>query len=87
MTAIAIQPNGQVIAGGYFTSVETTVSTTLTVRNQIARFNADGTLDANFAPVLNGTPFVITLRFPAGRSCSAAPSTPSRTPDPAPSLP
>ncbi len=47
VTAIAIQPNGQVIAGGYFTSVETTVSTTLTVRNQIARFNADGTLDAN----------------------------------------
>jgi uncharacterized delta-60 repeat protein len=61
VTCLAIQPNGQIIAGGYFTSVETTVSTTLTVRSQLARFNADGTLDTNFAPVLNGTPFVITL--------------------------
>jgi uncharacterized delta-60 repeat protein len=61
VTAIAIQSNGDVVVGGYFTSVETTVSTTLTVRSQIARFNSDGTLDTNFAPVLNGTPFVISI--------------------------
>jgi len=39
---IAIQPDGRIIIGGYFTSYNGTA------RNRIARLNADGTLDGSF---------------------------------------
>jgi len=44
-TSVALQPGGQVLIGGYFTTVNG-VS-----RNRIARLNADGSLDTSF---LNG---------------------------------
>jgi uncharacterized delta-60 repeat protein len=40
--AIAVQPNGKVIIGGSFTRVNGVL------RNNLARFNADGSLDMNF---------------------------------------
>jgi uncharacterized delta-60 repeat protein len=42
--AVAVQPNGKVLIGGYFTSVDGTG------RNRIARLNADGSLDTTFDP-------------------------------------
>jgi uncharacterized delta-60 repeat protein len=47
--AIAYQPNGQIIIGGSFTTVQPAGSA-VTTRNHIARFNADGTLDTTFDP-------------------------------------
>ena len=44
VNALALQPDGKVIIGGGFTSVNGVA------RNQIARLNADGTLDASFNP-------------------------------------
>lgn len=52
--AIVIQPNGQVVAGGTFTTVQPTGLAAPATRNNIARFNADGSLDAAFNPNPNG---------------------------------
>jgi uncharacterized delta-60 repeat protein len=61
VVSLALQSNGQIIAGGYFTAVETGTSETLATRNFIARFNSDGSVDTNFNPDLNGTPFSIVV--------------------------
>jgi uncharacterized delta-60 repeat protein len=46
--AIAVQADGKVLVGGFFTNYNGTV------RNRIARLNADGTLDVSFAPTGTG---------------------------------
>jgi uncharacterized delta-60 repeat protein len=46
--SMALQPDGQVVVGGNFTSINGIA------RNRVARFKADGTLDAGFNPSLNG---------------------------------
>jgi len=53
VTAIAVQPNGQIIIGGNFTSVQGVGATAPVVRNHIARLNADGSLDLTFNPNAN----------------------------------
>jgi uncharacterized delta-60 repeat protein len=53
--ALALQANGQIVAGGSFT---TSGSTT---RNHLARFNADGTLDAAFNPNPNAMVLALAL--------------------------
>ncbi|MBN8458005.1 MAG: choice-of-anchor D domain-containing protein [Verrucomicrobia bacterium] len=45
--AIAIQPDGKILMGGYFSTVDGVE------RNHLARLNADGTLDATFNPNVN----------------------------------
>ncbi len=55
VNALAIQADGRVVAGGAFTSVAPNATTTPTLRNYIARFNADGTLDQNFDPNANAS--------------------------------
>jgi uncharacterized delta-60 repeat protein len=44
VAAVALQPDGKILIGGRFTSVNGTS------RNRVARLNADGTLDATFDP-------------------------------------
>ncbi len=44
--ALAVQADGQVIIGGYFTGVTPRGSATSIVRNRLARINLDGQLDA-----------------------------------------
>ncbi len=48
--ALAYQPNGQVIIGGSFTTVQPGGTGTPVTRNHLARFNADGSLDTSFDP-------------------------------------
>ena len=48
--AVAVAPDGKLVAGGAFTSAAPNGSTTASTRNNLARFNADGTLDQNFNP-------------------------------------
>ncbi|HWL16972.1 MAG TPA: putative Ig domain-containing protein, partial [Opitutus sp.] len=52
--AIALQLNGQIVVGGGFTTVQANGAAAPTTRNRIARFNADGSLDAAFNPNANG---------------------------------
>ena len=42
--ALAVQPDGKILVGGYFTTLGGQP------RNYIGRLNADGTLDAGFTP-------------------------------------
>ncbi|MEO7934735.1 MAG: hypothetical protein ABIR27_00600 [Dokdonella sp.] len=52
---LLIQANGQLLVGGLFTNVDGQI------RNNLARLNADGTLDNAFNPNVNSS--VIALRF------------------------
>ena len=55
--ALILQPNGQILIGGDFTSVRPNGVATATTRNRVARLNADGTLDAGFNPNVGGGNF------------------------------
>ena len=46
--SLAVQPDGKLVLGGYFTSMNGSAESTTTGVNRIARLNADGTLDASF---------------------------------------
>lgn len=52
--AILIQPDGKIVIGGDFTALTTVGSAASTVRNRIARLNADGSVDPGFDPNLGG---------------------------------
>ena len=54
-TAIA-QPDGKVIIGGDFTTVDGHT------RNEIARLNADGTLDTNFTPGADNSVYTLAIQ-------------------------
>jgi uncharacterized delta-60 repeat protein len=56
---MVLQPNGQIIIGGQFTTIQPTGSGTPQVRNYAARLNADGTLDPVFNPNTNGVVYAI----------------------------
>jgi len=72
---MALQPNGQILIGGTFTTLTpnpttsttvvgttvTTVTTQPTKRQSIARLNIDGSLDINFNPEANGPVLSIGL--------------------------
>ncbi|HEY0606007.1 MAG TPA: delta-60 repeat domain-containing protein [Herpetosiphonaceae bacterium] len=55
VNALALQPDGKVLLGGMFTSIGGTV------RNNIARLNADGSLDTSFDPGTGVDSFVHAL--------------------------
>lgn len=50
VTALALQPDGKIIVGGMFTGLQPAGATTATGRNNLARVNADGSLDTGFDP-------------------------------------
>ena len=56
--ALALQPDGKVLVGGYFTQIGTT-------RNHIARLNVDGSLDTTFNPGTGANDTVQTLAIQA----------------------
>ena len=49
VSAIAVQPDGKILVGGYFTALGGGEAGTIT-RNYIGRLNADGTVDTSFDP-------------------------------------
>ncbi len=51
--SLAIQPDGKVLLGGAFTTLQPNGAAAATVRQHIARVNADGTLDTGFDPKPN----------------------------------
>lgn len=54
VAALALQPDGKIIAGGYFTQVRTSPTSTLVNRNYLSRLNADGSVDTTLDPSANG---------------------------------
>jgi len=59
--AIALQSNGKIVIGGGFTTVGFS-SSGPTTRNDIARVNADGTVDTSFNPGANGRIIAIAIQ-------------------------
>jgi uncharacterized delta-60 repeat protein len=51
---VVLQPNGQILIGGAFTTIQANGASTPTVRNHIARLNSDGSLDTTFNPNAGG---------------------------------
>src|SRR5687768_17379325 len=53
VNTIALQADGKIVIGGFFTTLSPNGGVAVT-RNRIARLNPDGTLDASFDPNANG---------------------------------
>jgi uncharacterized delta-60 repeat protein len=62
VTAILVQSDSKIVAGGLFTQVFASGATTATDRRGIARFNSDGTLDATFDPSTNQQVIAMALQ-------------------------
>ncbi|MBE7498473.1 MAG: cadherin-like beta sandwich domain-containing protein [Verrucomicrobiaceae bacterium] len=56
------QPDGKILIGGYFFSLQPNGAASSTSRNYLARVNADGTLDTAFSPSLNWLVYAIALQ-------------------------
>jgi uncharacterized delta-60 repeat protein len=52
--SVLVQADGRIVAGGTFTTVQAPGAAAAVTRNYLARFNADGSLDAAFNPSPNG---------------------------------
>jgi uncharacterized delta-60 repeat protein len=61
LTTLAIQPNGDIVFGGNFTALQPNRIGIPSDRNDIARVNANGTIDPSFDPSLNGVADTITV--------------------------
>ena len=48
--SVAVQADGKILLGGYFTTLQPNGAASPTARQRIARLNADGTLDPTFDP-------------------------------------
>jgi uncharacterized delta-60 repeat protein len=59
--AIVIQPNGQILIGGGFITIQPIGAATATTRQYLARLNSDGSIDPNFNPTANGAVDEIAL--------------------------
>ena len=59
--ALLLQADNRIIAGGSFTTVQPTGAATATTRNYLARFTADGALDAAFNPNPNSMVLALAL--------------------------
>ncbi|HEY1765318.1 MAG TPA: putative Ig domain-containing protein [Opitutaceae bacterium] len=59
--SLGIEPNGQIIVGGGFSTLQPNGAATATTRNCIARINSDGSLDTAFDPEANGSVMAIAV--------------------------
>ena len=62
VNALAIQSDGKILVGGYFLNVRPNGSSANIVRNHLARFNTDGSLDSTFNPVAGGPILAIKVQ-------------------------
>jgi len=63
--AIALQPDGKIILGGDFNAFAPNGGASI-IRGNLARFNADGTLDTTFDPRANGSVRAIAVQADSG---------------------
>lgn len=60
--ALAVAPDGRIVIGGAFTTLKPNGAQTATRRVDLARVNADGSLDTTFDPEPNGTVTAIAVQ-------------------------
>lgn len=66
VTALCLQPNGRILAGGSFSSAQPNGSAATVTTSYLARFLADGNIDTEFLPGANYTASTFTL-LPDGK--------------------
>ncbi len=59
--ALLLQPDGKIVAGGSFTTVQPNGAAAPSSRHYVARFNPDGSLDASFDPSPNSIVLALAL--------------------------
>ncbi len=59
---ITLQTDGQIVIGGAFTTLQPNGAATATSRRNIARLNANGSLDVNFDPRASNTVFSVVIQ-------------------------
>jgi uncharacterized delta-60 repeat protein len=62
VTTLAVQPDGGILVGGVFSTLQPNATGTSVTRNRLARLNNDGTLDLSFNPDIRGTIAVVASR-------------------------
>lgn len=62
VVASAIQPDGKIIVGGYFTELQTPGQNNPVAVGYVARINPDGSIDTGFNPMANGVVKAIHLQ-------------------------
>ena len=62
VSTIVVQSDNKIVIGGVFTGLAPVGATALTVRNHIARINADGTIDTAYDPNANGNVLTAALQ-------------------------
>jgi uncharacterized delta-60 repeat protein len=62
VAALAVQPDGRILVGGHFTSLQTGANASPTARRRLARLNGDGSLDATFDPSPNQAVLALLLQ-------------------------
>jgi len=62
ITCLAVQEDGKILVGGLFNSFQPNGAPNSTARLDIARLNADGSLDTGFAPQMFGDVYAITFQ-------------------------
>lgn len=60
--SMALQPDGKLLIGGSFTTLQPNADASSTTRNRLARLNADGTLDTGFNPNINSTTLAVVVQ-------------------------
>jgi uncharacterized delta-60 repeat protein len=60
--SVVVQVDGRILLGGLFTTLQPSGAGAATVRQCIARVNADGTLDAGFDPKANDTVYSVAVQ-------------------------
>ena len=60
--SVAMQADGKVLLGGNFTTLQPNGAGSTTVRNHVARVNADGTLDTGFDPKANADVYCVAIQ-------------------------
>jgi len=62
VTCLAIQRDGKIVFGGYFTQIQPIGNDSPANRQHIARLNPDGTLDSEFYPNANASVFSLAVQ-------------------------
>ncbi|MEY4939476.1 MAG: hypothetical protein RIQ93_1211 [Verrucomicrobiota bacterium] len=62
VASIAVHPDGQIVAGGYFTRAQPSSTVAAKIRNRVARLNPNGTIDATFELDAGGRPLASVVQ-------------------------
>jgi uncharacterized delta-60 repeat protein len=62
VTALAVQRDGKILLGGFFTTLQPVGDTSPAGRQRLARLNVDGTLDSEFIPRADGSVMALAVQ-------------------------